>query len=157
MKKVLLFCLSVFFLLRLHIVYCESCGDEDCYDVLKLTQRASLAEIKDAYKKLSRQYHPDKNPGASQERFKIIAAAYEILSNERRRSRYDYAIRNPDGWLDEDGNYNDEPGKLDYKIISICLIICCLFFAVSAKWVANQEFWSPPQIKKRKKKTGKKV
>lgn len=95
----------------------------------------------------------------------------QILSDERRRSRYDYAIRNPDGWLDEDGNYNAEPGQMDYKIISICLILCCLFFAATAKWVSNQvtkscsfvdlnmklqEFWNPPQVQKKKKKNGKK-
>ncbi|MFF5993665.1 molecular chaperone DnaJ [Lysinibacillus sp. KU-BSD001] len=62
----------------------------DYYEVLGLAKGASKDEIKKAYRKLSKQYHPDinKEPGAD-EKFKEIAEAYEVLSDEQKRARYD--------------------------------------------------------------------
>ena len=56
----------------------------DYYEVLGIQKGASEDEIKKAYKKLARKYHPDMNPGdkEAEEKFKEIAEAYEILSNE---------------------------------------------------------------------------
>ena len=64
---------------------------EDLYDVLGVSRGASTDEIKSAYRKLARQYHPDQNredPDA-EEKFKQIAAAYEILGDEGKRAQYD--------------------------------------------------------------------
>jgi curved DNA-binding protein len=60
------------------------------YDTLEVSSSASDAEIKKAYRKLARQYHPDvnKEPGA-EDKFKEINAAYEILSDKSKRSQYD--------------------------------------------------------------------
>lgn len=60
----------------------------DYYQVLGLTKEASLADIKKSYKKLAIQYHPDKNPDAG-DKFKEIARAYEVLSDEEKRKIYD--------------------------------------------------------------------
>ena len=62
----------------------------DYYEVLGLSRDASDAEIKKAYRKLSKQYHPDinKEPGAD-EKFKEIAEAYEVLSDAQKRAAYD--------------------------------------------------------------------
>ena len=60
------------------------------YDTLDVSQDASADEIKKAYRRLARKYHPDvnKDPGA-EEKFKEINAAYEILSDEQKRRQYD--------------------------------------------------------------------
>ena len=66
-------------------------GSSDLYAVLGVERSASREEIQKAYKKLARQYHPDLNPGDAQaeERFKEIAGAYRVLSDEERRANYD--------------------------------------------------------------------
>ncbi len=63
----------------------------DYYEILEVPKTASAEEIKKAYRKKAIQYHPDKNPGdkESEEKFKEAAEAYEILSNEDKRRRYD--------------------------------------------------------------------
>lgn len=68
------------------IVYAES----DYYSILGVSKGSSKSEIKTAYRKLARQYHPDvnKEPGAEQ-RFKEISNAYEVLSDDEKRSIYD--------------------------------------------------------------------
>ncbi|KAJ4816430.1 Chaperone protein DnaJ [Rhynchospora pubera] len=62
----------------------------DYYSTLGVSRSASVKEIKAAYRKLARQYHPDvnKQPGAT-EKFKEISTAYEVLSDEKKRALYD--------------------------------------------------------------------
>ncbi|PON60452.1 Chaperone DnaJ [Parasponia andersonii] len=62
----------------------------DYYSTLKIDRNATLQEIKGAYRMLARKYHPDmnKSPGA-EEKFKEISAAYEVLSDDEKRSLYD--------------------------------------------------------------------
>ena len=63
----------------------------DLYVILGLDRAASTGDIKRAYKRLARRYHPDINPGdrAAAAHFRAIAEAYETLSDPERRSRYD--------------------------------------------------------------------
>lgn len=62
----------------------------DYYEVLGLSKGASADEIKKAYRKLSKQYHPDLNKEEGAEaKFKEIAEAYEVLSDDQKRARYD--------------------------------------------------------------------
>jgi molecular chaperone DnaJ len=61
------------------------------YDSLGVSKDASADEIKKAYRKLVREYHPDKNPGdaAAEERFKEVQTAYDVLSDAEKRKQYD--------------------------------------------------------------------
>jgi molecular chaperone DnaJ len=63
---------------------------KDYYDVLNIQRSASKEEIKNSYRKLALQYHPDRNksPGA-EEKFKEISEAYAVLSDNEKRKRYD--------------------------------------------------------------------
>ena len=65
--------------------------ERDLYDILGVPRTASHEEIKKAYRRLAKQHHPDVNPGNKQaeERFKEASAAFEVLSDERRRKLYD--------------------------------------------------------------------
>ncbi len=66
-------------------------NNQDYYKTLGVPRKASQKEIKQAYRKLARQYHPDVNPGnqAAQEKFKKINEAYEVLSDADKRKKYD--------------------------------------------------------------------
>ena len=60
------------------------------YDTLEVSENASAEEIKKAYRKLARKYHPDVNKDPSaEEKFKEINAAYEVLSNPEKKQQYD--------------------------------------------------------------------
>lgn len=63
----------------------------DYYEILGVQRNSSLDEIKKAYRKLAMQYHPDRNPGdkKAEEKFKEIAEAYGVLSDEQKRANYD--------------------------------------------------------------------
>jgi len=64
---------------------------QDFYEILGLSKSATQAEIKKGYRKMAIKYHPDKNPDdrTAEENFKKAAEAYEVLSDENKKARYD--------------------------------------------------------------------
>ena len=63
----------------------------DYYEILTVTRTANGEEIKRAYRRLALKYHPDRNPGdlEAERNFKEAAQAYEVLSDDGKRSIYD--------------------------------------------------------------------
>ncbi len=78
---------------------------ETLYEVLGVPRDAKADAIRSAYRKLARKHHPDVNPGdqKAEERFKKIATAYEVLSDEKRRAAYDeFGEESLQGGIDAD-------------------------------------------------------
>ena len=80
----------------------------DYYEVLGVEKGASTDEIKKAYRKSAMKYHPDRNPGdkEAEEKFKELGEAYEVLSNDDKRARYDQF-----GFAGVDPNYGAGQGN----------------------------------------------
>src|SRR5678809_205998 len=64
---------------------------QDYYEILGIKRDAKPEEIKKAYRRLARKYHPDVNPGdkTAEERFKMMSEAHDVLSDPKKRSVYD--------------------------------------------------------------------
>src|SRR5260370_33335825 len=73
----------------------------DYYETLGVARSSSEDEIRKAYRKLARKYHPDLNPGdkAAEDRFKNVQEAYDVLNDKSKRQMYDQV-----------GFYSDTPG-----------------------------------------------
>ncbi|MBF2079851.1 MAG: J domain-containing protein [Synechococcales cyanobacterium T60_A2020_003] len=88
------------------------------YDILGVARDATPDQIKQAYRSLARQYHPDLNPGdkAAEEKFKEIGEAYEVLSDEDKRSQYEKFSRFwKKGEFWKGGRSQKAAGDMDYS------------------------------------------
>lgn len=76
--------------------YREVSSSKSYYDTLEVTPKASAAQIKAAYYRLSKKYHPDVNSDSgARHKFSMLSEAYEILGNRRNRALYDRGMLNP--------------------------------------------------------------
>ena len=80
----------------------------DYYETLGVPRKAGAEEIRKAYRKLARKHHPDLNPGdkSSEERFKNVHEAYDVLSDAKKRPMYDQF-----GFYSENGFAGAGPGS----------------------------------------------
>src|SRR6516162_2160653 len=64
---------------------------QDYYELLGVSKKATAKDIRAAFRKLARKYHPDLNPGdkSAEEKFKQIQEAYDVLSDSKKRQMYD--------------------------------------------------------------------
>src|SRR5829696_9113191 len=87
--------------------------DTDYYRVLGVSETATAKDITKAYRKLARELHPDKNPGdaAAEERFKQVAAAYDVLGDADKRAEYDEVRR-----LGPMSSPNGGPGGFTFNV-----------------------------------------
>lgn len=83
---------------------------KDFYRILGVAENASAEEVKKAYRKLAKKYHPDANPNdpAAAERFKEVSEAYSVLSDEEKRKQYDQMRRF--GGIPGVGGFGRRPG-----------------------------------------------
>lgn len=83
----------------------------DYYAVLGVDKTATLEQIRSAYHQLALKHHPDRNKGSeeSEDRFREIAGAYNVLSDERQRKRYDHERARPAPRVTPAGQYNAPP------------------------------------------------
>lgn len=99
---------------------------QDYYETLGVARTASAAEIKKAHRKLSRQHHPDLNPGnkEAETKFKAVQEAYDVLSDDKKRPRYDQLgehwkagaeFQPPPGWDQAGGGQVREAGAEDWQ------------------------------------------
>ncbi|ONI10088.1 hypothetical protein PRUPE_4G026200 [Prunus persica] len=113
------------------------CDEDDCYDLLGVTQSANSSEIKKAYYKLSLKHHPDKNPDPeSKKLFVKVANAYEILKDEATREQYDYAIAHPEEVFYNTARYYQAyyGHKTDPRAVLVGLLLILSAFQYLNQW-----------------------
>ena len=84
-------------------------GERDYYEILGVSKNASSAEIKKAYREAALKYHPDRNPNnkEAEEKFKEVSQAYDVLSNEEKKAKYDRFGHNAGNFSSSSMNMED--------------------------------------------------
>jgi molecular chaperone DnaJ len=121
---------------------------KDYYAILGVPRNATEKEIKQAYRRLARKYHPDVNPGnkEAEEKFKEISEAYEVLSDKEKREKYDRygelwkqaAQQGQSGW--PGGFDTAQPGGVSFDFGSLNDLFETLFGSRQKE----TDFWSRP-------------
>ena len=120
---------------------------KDYYKVLGVERAADEKDIKSAYRKLARKYHPDINPGNKQaeERFKELGEAYEVLSDSDKRRKYDQYGAD---WekLDRTAGYNQPAAAMSGTMaltITVTLVALGIFLIIFSGVEAGKQRGGP--------------
>eukprot|EP00903_Cladosiphon_okamuranus_P008087 g7797.t1 len=108
------------------------CGDDECYTVLGLQRGADKADIKKAYRTISLDVHPDKNPSAeAKEKFTKVAKAYGVFMDEELNKKYHFFLDHPDAYWLEYGHHwvMRYASASDVRVVLLGLLILISFFA----------------------------
>src|SRR5260370_25380959 len=95
-------------------------GKQDYYDLLGVSRKATAKDIRTAFSKVARKYHPDLNPGdkSAEEKFKQLQEAYDVLSDSKKRQMYDqygfYSDNIPPGGSGAAGGGEDADINFDF-------------------------------------------
>ncbi|KAG9281666.1 hypothetical protein AMEX_G214 [Astyanax mexicanus] len=122
------------------------CGSQSCYDVLGVGRDAAKAEIGRAYRQLARKYHPDRYQGeegaeAGQQKFLLIATAYETLKDEDARRDYDYMLDHPEEYYSHYYTYYRRrlAPKVDVRIVILVTVCAISIFQYYSWWSSYSE------------------
>lgn len=132
---------------------------KDYYKILGVDRNATDKEIKAAYRRLARKYHPDVNPGdkSAEEKFKGISEAYEVLSDKEKRAKYDQfgqywqhtgqagAGQPPPGWEEGFGGFDFRygPGEAEGGFGSIFDLLFGQGGAAGTRGAGSRHTWAP--------------
>ncbi|GCC29620.1 dnaJ homolog subfamily C member 25 [Chiloscyllium punctatum] len=122
------------------------CGAVSCYDVLGVSRDAGKSEIARAYRQLARRFHPDRyrpteageNP---EEKFLLVATAYETLKDDEARKDYDYMLDHPDEFYRHYYHYYKRrlAPKVDVRIVIIVTVCAISLFQYYSWWSSYSE------------------
>ncbi|KAE8632223.1 hypothetical protein XENTR_v10001480 [Xenopus tropicalis] len=129
------------------------CGRQVCYDVLGVSRDASKGDIARAYRQLARKYHPDRyRPGeppgpdgetreSAQEKFLLVATAYETLKDEETRKDYDYMLDHPEEYYRHYYHYYSRrlAPKVDVRIVILVSVCAISIFQYYSWWSSYNE------------------
>ena len=99
---------------------------QDYYELLGVSKKANAKDIRTAFRKLARKYHPDLNPGdkSSEEKFKQLQEAYDVLSDSKKRQMYDqygfYSDNIPPGG--PGGGHTSRTAKASISILAALIL-----------------------------------
>lgn len=115
------------------------CGIDNCYDVLDVTRESTKQEIARSYRQLAKKYHPDLHKSdndkkIAEEKFKIIARAYETLRDEGSRADYNYMLDNPNEYYSHYYRYYKRRTKVDVRlVVLVCISVISIVQYFSRK------------------------
>jgi len=120
------------------------CGVPDCYTELGLFPNATKAQIRRAYRSLSLEFHPDKNPGDSRalRKFNRVARANEVLTDDEQRKKLDYYTENPSEYWSLYGTFVDfsYAPKTSLKGVLFILLVFAALVQPALQYSKYQEY-----------------
>ena len=123
--------------------------NKNYYEILGVARDATGKDIKKAFRRLALRYHPDKNPDnvlESEEKFKEISEAYEVLSDEEKRREYDY-FSSSLGYRHGERVYYTYRGGLDSDIVRVQELMRMLYDSgldfgwFDSDYASRSQFW----------------